>query len=56
MKKLFVLSSELFAFIILGFLIGRFLDRSFLLEGWATLACLFLAYILWFLSFYKTFR
>ena len=56
MKKLFVLSAELFSFVALGFLIGGFLDKKFLLEGWATIFCLAAAYVLWFLNFYRHFR
>ena len=56
MKKLFILSTELLSFIAIGFLIGRFLDKKFLLEGWATIACLFVVYILWFLNFYRHLR
>ena len=56
MKKLFALSTELLSFIVIGFLVGRFLDKRFLLEGWATIACLILVYSLWFLNFYKNYR
>ena len=56
MKKLFVLSTELLSFIAIGLLVGRLLDKRFLLEGWATIFCLVLVYILWFLNFYRKFR
>lgn len=56
MKKLLVLSSELLSLIVLGFLLGRFLDNKFLLNGWATIVCLVLAYVLWFFNFYKSFQ
>ena len=53
MKKIFLLSSELLSFTAVGFFLGHFLDNKFLLEGWATICCLVLAYILWFFNFYK---
>ena len=53
MKKLFVLSAELLSFVAIGLWIGWFLDKKFFLEGWATLFCLLLAYLLWFLNFYR---
>ena len=56
MKKLLVLSAELLSFIAVGLLLGLFLDKIFLLEGWATLFCVALVYILWFLKFFRKFR
>ena len=56
MKKLIRLSTELLSFVLVGFLVGRFLDKTFFLEGWATLFCLIVVYILWFLKFYKASR
>ena len=56
MKKLLALSAELLSFIAVGLLLGLFLDKIFLWEGWATLACVFLVYILWLLKFLKKFQ
>lgn len=53
MKGFFILSTELLSFIAVGFLVGWFLDDKFLLGGWASILCLFVAYILWFVKFYK---
>ena len=53
MKKLLILSTELLSFIAVGLLIGLFLDKVFYWEGWATLICLFLVYVLWFFKFFK---
>ena len=56
MKKLLFLSAELLSFIIVGLAFGWFLDKVFLLEGWATLVCVILVYLLWFLKFFKKLR
>lgn len=56
MKKLLFLSAELLSFIAIGLLLGLFLDRVFLWEGWATLTCVLLVYVLWFLKFLKKFQ
>ena len=57
MKKQFlILSSELLAYILLGFFIGYFLDQSLDLKGWGVLSCVFLVYLLWFLKVYKRLR
>ena len=56
MKRLLILSTELLSLIIIAFLLGRYIDKKLFLEGWATVACLFVGYGLWFLSFYRRFR
>ena len=56
MKKLLIFSAELLSFIAVGLLLGFFLDKIFSLEGWGTLACVILVYILWFLKFFRKFR
>jgi len=53
-KQILILSSELLSLIVIGFLIGRFLDSWLEWKGWGTLACLVLVYFLWFLKFYKS--
>ena len=55
-KQLLILSTELIAYILIGLLIGRFLDYSLDLKGWGTLGCVTLVYLLWFIKFYKRLR
>ncbi|MCY4322000.1 MAG: hypothetical protein OXC37_06345 [Bdellovibrionaceae bacterium] len=56
MKKILILSAELFSFVVVGLLLGWFLDKVFSLEGWGSVFCVILVYTLWFIKFLKRFR
>lgn len=53
MKKMLIFSTQLLSFIGSGLFIGWLLDQKFSLEGWGMIGGVILAYILWFVNFYK---
>ena len=55
-KHLFILSTELIAYILVAILVGQFLDHKWEGKGFATLTCVILAYLLWFFKLYKRLR
>ena len=55
-KHLFILSTELIAYLLVAIFVGQFLDRQWEWKGFATLTCVILVYLLWFFKLYKRLR